>query len=47
MNGAIPADVTFTILCRMSQYQEDQKETVLRKDARLEKDGWERYSSNG
>ncbi|XP_028770714.1 phosphoribosylaminoimidazole carboxylase, chloroplastic isoform X2 [Neltuma alba] len=36
-----------SLLSRMSQYQEDQKETVLRKAAKLEKDGWESYSSSG
>jgi phosphoribosylaminoimidazole carboxylase len=39
--------VTFTTR-RMSQYQEDQKESVLKKGDRLEKLGWESYlnSSN-
>ncbi|XP_054800601.1 phosphoribosylaminoimidazole carboxylase, chloroplastic-like isoform X1 [Prosopis cineraria] len=36
-----------SLLSRMSQYQEDQKETVLRKAAKLEKDGWESYLSSG
>jgi hypothetical protein len=35
-------DVTFTTR-RMSQYQEDQKESVLNKGDRLEKLGWESY----
>ncbi|KAF7805215.1 Phosphoribosylaminoimidazole carboxylase, chloroplastic [Senna tora] len=31
------------LLSRMSQYQEDQKEIVLRKGEKLEADGWESY----
>lgn len=31
------------MLCRMSQYQEDQRESVLRKGDKLENLGWESY----
>lgn len=33
----------FIMLCRMSQYQEDQKEIVMSKGDKLEKHGWESY----
>jgi len=39
-------EVKFIILCRMSQYQEDQKEIVLNKGDKLEKHGWESYLKN-
>ncbi|KAF3951768.1 hypothetical protein CMV_022616 [Castanea mollissima] len=31
------------LLARMSQYQEDTRNDVLRKAEKLEKDGWESY----
>lgn len=36
-------DMTFIISCRMSQYLEDQKESVLQKGDKLEKLGWKSY----
>lgn len=36
-------DMTFIISCRMSQYLEDQKESVLQKGDKLEKLGWQSY----